>query len=269
MQDPRIAIVTGAAKGIGLACVQRFIKDGYHVVLSDIDESATQDAMRRLDAHEGRLIAVQCDVSDRLSVHNLIAETLSAFGQIDVLVNNAAIIGKGGLLETSYKDFDRVLAINLRGAFLVSKAVAAHMAQRIREDDDRSGLSQPDFSIINISSVNDKLATADFLAYTVSKGGLNQLTKAMAIELAPLAIRVNTLSPGTVKTDMLANILSNEDKVQSLHARTPLGRLASPDEIAAVAAFLAGPDSSYVTGETLYVDGGRSALNLTMPDIQA
>lgn len=260
----RVVIITGAARGIGRACASRFLKDGYNVVIADRDEAAAQDAMRSFGLGHERVISVQCDVSDKLAIHNLIAETLSAFGQIDVLINNAAITKKGGALDLSIEDFDTVLAINLRGAFLAAKGVASYMADALRSNDDRSGAVSPNFSIINVSSINDKLAMADYLAYAVSKGGLAQLTKSMSIELAPLGIRVNTISPGSVKTDMLSSVVG-DDELSLIHARTPLGRIAHPDEISGVAAFLAGPDASYITGETIYVDGGRAALNYVMP----
>lgn len=261
----RVAIITGGARGIGFACVQRFLDDGFRVMLADRDEYAGQEALNTLDMPETRLAFSLCDVADRLSVHNLIAETLSAFGQIDVLINNAGIVARGGALDVSEADFDRVLAVNLRGAFLVSRAVARHMVETLDQADDRSGLRLPNYNIINISSINAKVAIADNLAYNVSKGGMNQLTRSMALELAPKAIRVNAIGPGSVRTDMLESVIDNEDAMGTIYSRTPLGRIAQPSEIAGVAAFLAGDDASYVTGEIIYVDGGRLALNYIMP----
>jgi len=198
-----------------------------------------------------------------LEVHNLIANTLAAFGRLDGLINNAGIALKGGVLDLKLSDFDQVLAVNLRGAFLVSKAVATHMVTEIENREDRSHLTDRPYTIINMSSINDTVAIPDYLAYTVSKGGLRQMTKAMAIELAPYGIRVNAIGPGSVKTDMLAGV--SGDKLDKIHARTPMGRVALPDEVAGVASFLASDDSSYVTGQCIYVDGGRLALNYTMP----
>jgi NAD(P)-dependent dehydrogenase (short-subunit alcohol dehydrogenase family) len=231
------------------------------VVIADRDEAQVNEAVRGL-GDKAKVIAVHCDVSEALQVHNLIAETLSSFGQIDVLINNAGVAIKGGALELSAENFDRVLAVNLRGAFLLSKAVAMHMVETLENDPDRSGLSQPNFCIINMSSVNAHLAIPDYLAYVVSKGGMNQMTKAMAVELAPYGIRVNAIGPGSVKTDMLAGVAG--DALATIHARTPLGRVAQPDEVAGVAAFLASNDASYITGECIYVDGGRMALNYVM-----
>jgi len=259
----RVFIVTGAARGIGFACARRLIEDGYRVVLSDMDGPACKQALETIGASAERAISVECDVSDKLEVHNLIASTLASFGRVDGLINNAGIALKGGVLDLTDIDFDRVLSVNLRGAFLVSKAVATHMVNEIENREDRSHLTDRPYVIINMSSINDTVAIPDYLAYTISKGGLLQMTKAMAIELAPFGIRVNAIGPGSVKTDMLAGV--SGDKLDEIHARTPLGRVALPDEVAGVASFLASEDSSYITGQCIYVDGGRLALNYTMP----
>ena len=208
---------------------------------------------------------MHCDVSEKLQVHNLIAETLGMFGRIDVLINNAGVALKGGAIDLSVADFDRVLAVNLRGAFLVSKYVTEYMVGEIENREDRSRLTERPYAIINMSSINDQVAIPDYLAYVVSKGGLKQMTKAMALELAPYGIRVNAISPGSIKTAMLAGVAGDKAASGKILARTPLGRIGVPDEVAGVAAFLASEDASYVTGECIYVDGGRLALNYTMP----
>jgi len=259
----RVFIVTGAARGIGFACARRLLEDGYKIVLADIDKASGRNAISELGAGPDKAVFVDCDVSDKLEVHNLIAEALAAFGRIDGLINNAGIALKGGALDLSVADYDRVLAVNLRGAFLVSKAVVTYMVDEIESREDRSRLTERPYTIINMSSINDNVAIPNYLAYTVSKGGLLQLTKAMALELAPYGIRVNAIGPGSVKTDMLSGVAG--DALEKIHLRTPLGRVAQPDEIAGVAAFLAGEDSSYITGQCIYVDGGRLALNYTMP----
>ena len=258
-----VFIVTGAAKGIGFACARRLLEDGNKVVLADINLDDGKKALSELGSSKERALFVECDVSNKLEVHNLVAETLSAFGRIDGLVNNAGIAVKGGALDISESDFDRVLAVNLRGAFLVSKAVAKYMVDEIDGREDRSRLTERPYSIINMSSINDTVALPDYLAYTVSKGGLLQMTRSMALELAPYGIRVNAVGPGSVKTDMLAGVAG--DALEKIHSRTPLGRVALPDEVAGVVSFLAGEDSSYITGQCIYVDGGRLALNYTMP----
>lgn len=261
----RVVIITGAAKGIGLACARRFFDNGYNIVLADRDESTGIKAAADIDPEGRRAVFVHSDISDKLSVHNLMATTLNHFGRVDVLINNAGIALSGGVLDLSIEDFDRVLGVNLRGAFLVSKAVTKFMIEEIENREDRSRLTDRHYAIINMSSVNDRVAIPDYLAYTVSKGGLQQMTKSMALELAPYGIRVNAIGPGSVKTDMLADVVGDEKAMAKIFARTPLGRVAEADEVASVAAFLASKDASYVTGETIYVDGGRMALNYVMP----
>ena len=262
----RVFIVTGAANGIGFACARRLLEDGYRVVLADIDKARGQQAIKEMGFGDDEALFVECDISKKLEVHNLIAESLSAFGGIDGLINNAGIVVKGGALDLTEDDFDRVIATNLRGSFLVSKAVANYFVSEIESREDRSRLTDRPYSIVNMSSINDTVAIPDYLAYTVSKGGLLQLTKSMALELAPYGIRVNAIGPGSVKTDMLSDVAG--DGLEKIYSRTPLGRLALPDEIAGVAAFLLGEDSSYITGQCIYVDGGRLALNYTMPKKQ-
>ncbi len=272
MQNKKTAIITGGAKGIGFACARRFLADGYNIVIADIDKQAGQAAIEKLVGEETRgdsksdgrnsAVFICTDIADKLSIHNLLPQTLNAFGRIDVLINNAGIIKKGGILGLSVEEFDQVLGINLRGAFLISQLVAKHMVKAVSSDTETS--KNNGLSIINISSINAKLAIADILAYEVSKGGMNQLTKAMALELAPFGIRVNAIGPGSIKTDMLKDVAKNEQALDMIYSRTPLGRLGKPEEIAGVAAFLASEDASYITGECIYVDGGRLALNYIM-----
>lgn len=261
----RVVIVTGGASGIGFACARRFLEDGYRVIIADFDEASGERAIQDLDKHEGNVVFMSCDVSDKLQVHNLIAETLSRFGRIDVLVNNAGIALEGGSIDLSVRDFDRVLAVNLRGAFLVSKYVVEYMIEEIENREDRSRLTERPYSIINMSSINDEVAIPNYLAYVVSKGGLKQMTKAMALELAPYGIRVNAIGPGSVKTNMLSGVVGDKSSYDKILSRTPLGRVATADEVSGVASFLASEDASYITGQTIYVDGGRLALNYTMP----
>ncbi len=269
----KVVLVTGGASGIGFACARRFFDDGYKVVIADTNEAEGARALDDLNidasTKEARAIFVPCDISDKLAVHNLVAEALTAFGHIDVLINNAGIALKGGIVDLSESDFDRVLAVNLRGAFLVSKAVVRQMVEEIDNRDDRSGLSQRPYSIINMSSINEDVALPDYLAYTISKGGMRQMTRAMAIELAPRGIRVNAIGPGSIKTAMLAGVTGDKSAHDKIMARTPLGRIGHPDEIAGVAAFLASEDASYITGQTIYADGGRLALNYTMPKVSS
>lgn len=269
----KVVLITGGASGIGFACVRRFFEDGYKVVIADSNEAEGERALDDLGVQSDKqdygtkAIFVHCDISDKLAVHNLVAEAITAYGHIDVLINNAGIALKGGIMDLSEEDFDRVLAVNLRGAFLVSKAVVRQMVEEIDNRDDRSGLSQRPYSIINMSSINEEVAIPDYLAYTVSKGGMKQMTRAMALELAPRGIRVNAIGPGSIRTNMLAGVSGDKSAHDKIMARTPMGRIGHPDEVAGVAAFLASEDASYMTGQTVYVDGGRLALNYTMPKV--
>jgi len=263
----RTVIITGAARGIGLACARRFFEDGWCVVLIDSDESAGELAMDELtvgDPTHARAVFVHADISEPLHVHNLMAETLTSFGRVDCLVNNAGIIRAGGIMDLDVAEFDRVLATNLRGAFLVTQAVVRQMMEEIEARDDRSQLGAKPYSIINMSSVNDRLAIPEILAYVTSKGGLGAMTRSLSLELAAYGIRVNAVAPGSIRTDMAAGVLADPAAYRRAMSRTPLGRMGNADEVAGVVAFLASEDASYVTGETIYVDGGRSALNYTV-----
>ena len=255
--DGKTAIVTGGASGIGLACVRRMLDDGAHVVIADVDEERGEAAAEELKDY-GEVRFVPCDVGERLDVHNLVATTLDAYDDIDVLVANAGIVHKADFLELKEADFDRVMRVNIKGAFLCGQAVAQHMVDRVREGDAPG-------AIVNMSSVNAVFGLPDQVPYSISKGGVSQLTKVMAIALAPHGIRVNAVGPGSVMTEMLASVVGDEDAKARILGRTPLGRIGDPAEIAAIVAWLASDNASYVTGHTLYADGGRLGLNYTMP----
>lgn len=255
--DNKTAIVTGAARGIGLACARRLAEDGASVVVADVEEDIGTAAVKDLvdQGHDVRFMA--CDVTERLDVRNLVAGTIEAYGGIDILVNNAAIVAGGEFLELTEEDFDRVIAVNLKGSFVVGQAVARQMVEQI-EAGGAPG------SIINMSSVNAVFVIPSQLPYSVSKGGVNQLTKAMALSLAPHGIRVNAIGPGSIMTDMLSAVVTDEEMRRRILSRTPLGRIGEPEEIASVAAFLASDDASYISGQTIYADGGRLPLNYTV-----
>ena len=260
----KVAVVTGAAQGIGFAVAQRFLADGARVMLFDIDERKLSAAHEKLadgasDPDDVR--HAHGDVGERLDVHNMVAATLDAFERIDVLVNNAGIVHAEPFLDLKEEDFDRVLRVNLKGAFLCTQAVAKHMVERAEAEEDES---RSRGSIVNMSSINAKLSIADQVPYSVSKGGLRQLTNVAAQALAPHAIRVNAIGPGSIATEMLAAVADDPDKMARVMSRTPMGRLGDPEEIAAVASFLASDESSYVTGQTIYADGGRLGLNYTV-----
>ncbi|MDR3516999.1 MAG: SDR family NAD(P)-dependent oxidoreductase [Azospirillaceae bacterium] len=251
----KVAIVTGGAQGIGLACVRAFADAGATVVLADIDEARGRAAAEAVETEVGRPVRFsRCDVGDRTAATVLADATAKAFGGIDILVNNAGITHVADFLDFDEADFDRVLRVNLKGAFLIGQAVARRMVAR-----GQGG------SIINLSSVNAVLAIPRQTAFVVSKGGLNQLTRVMALSLAPHAIRVNGIGPGSVMTDNMKAVMADEGARHTILSRTPMGRAGEPEEIAQIALFLASDESSYVTGQTIYADGGRLALNYSLP----
>ncbi len=254
--ENKAAIITGGAQGIGLAVARRFLTDGARVVIADKDEDAGGEAMSML-GELGAVRFIHCDVGDRLAVRNLVAGTVDAFDQIDILVNNAGIVQRAGFIELYEVDFDRVIRTNLKGAFLAGQAVAKRMVKQIADGGEPG-------TIINLSSINAVVAIAEQVPYCVSKGGISQLTKAMALALAPHGIRVNAIGPGSIQTAMLRNVVDDDEARRRILSRTPVGRIGEASEIAAIAAFLASGDASYITGQTIYADGGRLALNYTV-----
>ena len=245
----RVCIVTGGAQGIGEACIRRFAREGAQLVIADID-----DARGAALASEFGGLYVHCDVGEKAQVDALVAQTMAAFGRIDVLVNNAGIFRAADFLEVTEADFDAVLRINLKGSFLVGQAVAREMA--------KAGKG----SIVNMSSVNAVLTIPTIASYNVSKGGINQLTRVMALALADKGVRVNAVAPGTIATELATKaVLTSEEAKARILSRTPMRRLGEPSEIADTVAYLASDAASYITGEIVVVDGGRMTLNYTVP----
>jgi glucose 1-dehydrogenase len=254
--ENKVAIVTGGAHGIGLAIAKRYVAEGASVVIADVDAAAGETAAKDIDPK--RCSFVRADVGDKGDAERLVGEAFRQFGGLDVLVNNAGIVHGADFLDIEETDFDRVLRVNLKGAFLVGQAAARRMVTEV-------GAGKPPGSIINMSSINATLAIPNQVPYCVSKGGLAQLTKVMALSLAPYGIRVNAIGPGSIMTDILRSVGSDRAAKRRILSRTPLGRIGEPEEIASVAVFLAGTDSSYITGQTVFVDGGRLPLNYVMP----
>ena len=246
----KVAIITGATQGIGLACAQRLVSEGARVMMVDIKPEGA-DAAASIGAN-ARFFAA--DVSQKADVDAMLAATLSEWGQVDILINNAGVTHAADFLDLAEEDFDRVLRINLKSMFLCGQAVAREMVKR------QTGC------IINMSSVNSELAIPNQVPYVVSKGGVNQLTKVMALNLAQYGIRVNGIGPGTILTELAKKaVLASPEARRTILSRTPMGRCGEPEEVASIAAFLASDDASYMTGQTMYVDGGRLALNYTVP----
>jgi glucose 1-dehydrogenase len=257
----RVAVVTGAAQGIGAACARAFAEEGAHVVVSDVNEVGGMALVRDIAAAGGMARFCRADVGDRGEAERLIAHAVEHYGRLDVLVNNAGIVHAAEFVDLAEEDFDRVLRVNLKGAFLCGQAAARQMLKQPPRADAAGSRGV----VINMSSVNAVLAIANQVPYTVSKGALNQLTKVMAIGLADKGIRVVGIGPGSIATELLRTaVLTNESAKTRILSRTPMGRLGEPDEIARVAVFLASDDASYLTGTTLYPDGGRLALNYVM-----
>ena len=251
----KVAVVTGAAQGIGLACAQAFAREGARVLITDLNENAGRKEVLRLRSDGLSVRFAACDVSRKDQVEAAMSAAANEYGRIDILVANAGIVHAAEFLDLEEKDFDRVLAVNLKGMFLAGQAAARRMVKQ-------GGGG----SIINMSSVNAVMAIPNQVPYVVSKGGINQLTKVMAVALAPHRIRVNGIGPGTILTELARTaVLGNREAERKILSRTPLGRMGEPDEVAQVAVFLASDEASYVTGQTIYPDGGRLALNYTMP----
>lgn len=243
----KVAIVTGAARGIGLAIAKTFVAEGAKVALADV---LADDTGREAAALGPSALAVPTDVGDAAQVRRLVAQTVERFGRLDVMVANAAIQAEIPFLDLTEAEFDRVIRVNLRGTFLCGQTAARHMVQTATRG-----------VIINLSSVNAVVAHAVLVHYAASKGGIAMLTKGMAVALAPHGIRVVAIGPGTVNTPINANFFSMPEMRERFLMRTPLGRIAEAEEIARVAVFLASDDAAYITGTTIYADGGRLALN--------
>jgi NAD(P)-dependent dehydrogenase (short-subunit alcohol dehydrogenase family) len=247
--EGKVVIITGAAQGIGAACAQRFATEGAHVVLADVNDAAGQALASAIKG-----TYVHCDVAQKTQIDTLVEKTLDLYGRVDVLVNNAGIFKAAPFLDVSEADFDAVIAVNLKGSFLMAQAAARAMVEKKTQG-----------SIINMSSVNAVLAIPSIASYNMSKGGINQLTRVAALALADHGIRVNAVAPGTIATELAQKaVLTDEAAKAKIMSRTPMRRLGEPSEIADVVAWLASDAASYITGEIVTVDGGRMALNYTV-----
>jgi NAD(P)-dependent dehydrogenase (short-subunit alcohol dehydrogenase family) len=254
-QAGKVAVVTGAARGIGRACAERLLAEGAKVVLGDIDAAELQRCAAEIGSPQ-TVLALVTDVSRKDEVDALVQAAVATFGRLDIMVNNAGIAPVQDFLDISEADYDRVLAVNLKGAFMGTQAAARQMIAQ-----GQGGV------IVNMSSINSGLANPRVATYAISKGGMNQVTGTAAVAFAPYGIRVVGVGPGTIATEMVMDgtFIDSEEMRRAILSRTPLGRLGTAAEIASVVAFLASEDASYITGETIYPDGGRRVLNYTVP----
>jgi glucose 1-dehydrogenase len=251
----KAAIVTGGAQGIGAAICRRFAAEGAAVLVVDQQPEAGASVAAEICAAGGRALFTRCDIADAEDLARIVPTAVEAFGDLTICVNCAGVAQVVDFLTLERGEFERVLAINLTAPFQLGQASAKRMVAQ-----GRGGV------IVHVSSVSAFLANAGQTAYCASKAGLGGLTREMAVSLAPFGIRVNALAPGPTMTGMAAD---HPQYLAPILARTPLGRFASPAEMAAAALFLASEDASFMTGETMIVDGGRCALNYTMPPREA
>jgi len=241
----KVAVVTGAATGIGKAIALEMVRQGANVAVNYIGPPDSADeVLRSINGDHGSAIAVKADVSKSDEVAQMIAQTISRFGRVDVLVNNAGIEEEEPFLEKTEQEWDRVIAVNLKGAFLCTQAAAREMAKR------KKG------TIINISSVHEDLPFPGYAAYCAAKGGLRMLCRDLALELAPYHINVVNVAPGAVDTPINKRTLADPEKKVALEREIPLGRIAEPEEIAKLVCYLASDPAAYITGTTVVIDGG-------------
>lgn len=244
----RIALVTGAARGIGLASAAALAEDGCRVVLVDIDDEVGLAS----EGIEGATAEI-CDMGDPAAIAALFDRVEGSVGPVSVLVNNAGIAVPSEFLTLSLADWQRVMDVNLTGAFVATQRAARTMVAEKIEG-----------AVVNMSSINAQVSIPSIASYSASKGGIMQLTKAAALALAPHGIRVNAVGPGSIDTAMLAGVNANPEALKRVLSRTPLGRIGTAREIGDIVVFLASDKASYITGETIYADGGRLGLNYTV-----
>jgi L-rhamnose 1-dehydrogenase len=241
----RVAIITGAGRGLGRAIALGYAREGAHVAVADLDPATAARTADEVRALGRRALAVPVDVTQRPQVEAMVERVVAELGRVDILVSNAGIAGRYNFLELADEVFDRTMAVNVRGVFLCGQVVARQMV--------RAGTRG---AIVNLASQRAEVVDRNQAAYAASKGAVRQLTKGMAIDLAPYGIRVNAIGPATVETDINRERLADPAERQRMIERIPLGRLGAPEDIVGAAIFLASDEARFITGHTLYVDGG-------------
>jgi glucose 1-dehydrogenase len=262
----KVAVITGSSKGIGKAIAKEFAKNGYSVVLNSRDEEdlsrVAQDIAKEIGNNNNNMVSyIPGDISQESVCTSLIDGAVKRFGRIDVLVNNAGVGGVSKKInEISTNDWDCVIDVNLKGAFLCTREALKHMIQNSSDtattNNNINNNNNKNYSIINISSVHESIPHPDAAPYAVSKGGMQMLTKNTAMEVADKGIRVNGIAPGAIATEMNKDLLEDAQKKKEKEQKIPLKRIGQPEEIAKVALFLASDNASYITGTTIYADGG-------------
>jgi len=246
----KTAIITGAAKGMGKAHALKLSGAGAKVVVTDIDVPGCQQVAEEIKKLKGEAIAVKCDQSKKVDVDNVVKETLKKFGKIDILVNNAGIFPFEPFLEMPEENFEKVIDVNLKGYFLMAQACAKEMQKNQPNEKGQKG------AIVNISSIAAIVGFAGLAHYCASKGGIIAMSKAIALELAPLGIRINSIDPGAIDTPGASTTKMTEEQRKAMLAPIPMKRQGQVEEIANAVLFLASEESSYMTGSVMVIDGG-------------